>query len=132
VEKLAEMGVVVNPQASGSGNGRKGKGKAKAVQGGHVVFADGREACKLFNLEVHAEDGGADVLVDEYEDAPLASAVEEAEAEEVDLGWETVVSKGKRKKPTVEPVTKPVQTPEEMAEESRVSIPGNSNVCSPI
>lgn len=60
VEKLAEMGVVINPQASGSGSGRKGKGKAKAVAGGHVVFADGREACELFDPEVDSEGGEAD------------------------------------------------------------------------
>jgi U3 small nucleolar RNA-associated protein 11 len=42
VEKLAEMGVVINPQAST----RKGKGKGKAPQQGHVVFADGKEECE--------------------------------------------------------------------------------------
>lgn len=48
VEKLAEMGIVLNPQASGSGSGSRAKGKGKAVTtGGHVVFAEGKEECKL-------------------------------------------------------------------------------------
>lgn len=44
VEKLAEMGVIIRPE---NGSGRKNKGKGKAVEGGHVVFADGREECEF-------------------------------------------------------------------------------------
>jgi U3 small nucleolar RNA-associated protein 11 len=51
VEKLAEMGVVINPQASRTGKG-KGKGKGKAPQQGHVVFADGKEECES-DTETH-------------------------------------------------------------------------------
>ena len=40
LEKLAEMGVVLQPQPSN----RKGKGKA---QTGHIVFVDEVEACEF-------------------------------------------------------------------------------------
>lgn len=57
VEKLAEMGVVLQPQpeASGSGSGsasarRKGKGKGRADEiNGHVIFADGQDECESAN-----------------------------------------------------------------------------------
>lgn len=46
VEKLAEMGVVVDPNAATKSKG-KGKGKAREVPSyGHVVFAEDRTECE--------------------------------------------------------------------------------------
>lgn len=45
VERLAEMGVVVNP--SGSTGKKRNKGKGKDVPTGHVIFAHGKDECEL-------------------------------------------------------------------------------------
>jgi len=46
VEKLAAMGVVLQPREEIVPGKWKGKGKAKGLPTGHVVFADGRDECK--------------------------------------------------------------------------------------
>ncbi len=47
VEKLAEMGVVLDPSAATKSKG-KGKGKARdAPSTGHIVFAEDRTECEL-------------------------------------------------------------------------------------
>lgn len=49
VEKLAEMGVVVDPSAGLKRS--KGKGKARDVpSNGHVVFAEDRSECEFCSL----------------------------------------------------------------------------------
>lgn len=47
MEKLAEMGVIVQPAEESSTKSKKGKGKAKDLPAGHVLFVDDREDCEL-------------------------------------------------------------------------------------
>ncbi|TYJ58731.1 hypothetical protein B9479_000567 [Cryptococcus floricola] len=73
VEKLVEMGIVLNPRQS-----KKGKGKGKAPAEGHVVFAEDRS-----EFEQYGE-----------------SSTEEVEGkteEAVDLGWEDPQPSKKRR-----------------------------------
>jgi hypothetical protein len=46
VEKLAAMGVILQPRDQAASSLRKGKGKATGLPTGHVVFADGRDECE--------------------------------------------------------------------------------------
>ncbi|WVQ99626.1 hypothetical protein IAU59_006763 [Kwoniella sp. CBS 9459] len=97
VEKLAEMGIVLRPQAASS---RKGKGKGKAPAAGHVVFADDREEFNSY--------GRTDTQV---------AAEEEPEEAAVDLGWEEPVQSKKKKAKAPEPVQ--IVGDEQAAEEAR-------------
>ncbi|ODO06396.1 U3 small nucleolar RNA-associated protein 11 [Cryptococcus wingfieldii CBS 7118] len=73
VEKLAKMGIVLNPRQS-----KKGKGKGKAPAEGHVVFAEDRS-----EFEQYGESSTEEV---------------EGETEEaVDLGWEDPQPSKKRR-----------------------------------
>ncbi|ODO09189.1 hypothetical protein I350_02789 [Cryptococcus amylolentus CBS 6273] len=73
VEKLAEMGIVLNPRQS-----KKGKGKGKAPAEGHVVFAEDRSE------------------FDQYGESSTEEVEGETE-EAVDLGWEDPQPSKKRR-----------------------------------
>ncbi|KAK8864611.1 hypothetical protein IAR55_001861 [Kwoniella newhampshirensis] len=81
VEKLAEMGIILQPKDISSS--KKGKGKGKAPAAGHVVFADGKE---------------------EYEDGRHEASGSGAQQEAVDLGWAEPIPSKKRKEKVPEPV----------------------------
>ncbi|WVQ81767.1 hypothetical protein IAT38_003892 [Cryptococcus sp. DSM 104549] len=98
VMKLAEMGIVINPEASSS---RRKKGKGRAPAQGHVVFADGRE-----------EFEGYGRTEEEIEK-------ERVEEEAVDLGWEEPAPAKKRKSKTPTPKPAPVADEEAAEEEAR-------------
>ncbi|WWD17081.1 hypothetical protein CI109_101518 [Kwoniella shandongensis] len=94
VEKLAEMGIVLQPRdVSG---GRKGKGKGKAPAAGHVVFVDGRT---------------------EYDEEENEASGSGGQQEVVDLGWAAPTPSKKRKEKQPEPVVEIDQ--EAIEEEAR-------------
>lgn len=100
VEKLAEMGVVLQAQE----DNRTRKGKAKALPpSGHVIFVEGREECMSRDVVSNS----LTASVDQFQESEEATASAEAVEEAVDLGWaEPTSSKRKIKatptKPTVD------------------------------
>ncbi|OXG89591.1 U3 small nucleolar RNA-associated protein 11 [Cryptococcus neoformans A2-102-5] len=96
VEKLAEMGVVLSPALSR----KKGKGKGKAPAEGHVIFVDDRADFENYVNESEEE------------------KQQEAEEEQVDLGWEEPQPVKKRKSKAVE-LTKEEFDEEAAVEEAR-------------
>ncbi|ORX35706.1 small-subunit processome [Kockovaella imperatae] len=104
VEKLAEMGVVLQPRESQSSK-RKGKGRAPPT--GHVLFADGRD-------EFEAESSTAL--------RPMVTSTDTgSEQEPLDLGWVNDTPKQKTK-PQKEPTVDPEPNAEEEARAHRMSL----------